>query len=82
MQLKIYFKLREWMARVCKKLQIKLKLTKPCFIIIIIIIIIIGNEYSAGKEIGTLEQLNATAIKKSQFVIGKLFRFGLLEWVY
>jgi hypothetical protein len=80
MQLKMYFKLREWMARVCKKLQIKLKLTKPCFIIIIIIII--GNEYSAGKEIGTLEQLNATAIKKSQFVIGKLFRFGLLEWVY
>jgi hypothetical protein len=78
MQLKMYFKLREWMARVCKKLQIKLKLTKPCFIIIIII----GNEYSAGKEIGTLEQLNATAIKKSQFVIGKLFRFGLLEWVY
>ena len=30
------------------------------------------------KEMGTLEQINVTPIKKHQFIIGKLFPFGVL----
>src|SRR5690554_7860693 len=30
------------------------------------------------KEIGTIEQINVTPIKKSQFIIGKLFPFWLI----
>jgi ABC-2 type transport system permease protein len=33
------------------------------------------------KEIGTLEQINATPIKKHQFIIGKLFPFWILGLV-
>jgi ABC-2 type transport system permease protein len=29
------------------------------------------------KEIGTLEQINVTPIKKHQFIIGKLFVLGI-----
>jgi ABC-2 type transport system permease protein len=33
------------------------------------------------KEIGTLEQINVTPIRKSQFIIGKLFPFSILGLV-
>ena len=32
------------------------------------------------KEVGTLEQINVTPIKKHQFIIGKLFPFGFWAW--
>ncbi|HBY66748.1 MAG TPA: ABC transporter permease, partial [Flavobacteriaceae bacterium] len=37
-----------------------------------------GMNIVREKEIGTLEQINVTAIKKSQFIIGKLFPFWIL----
>ena len=33
------------------------------------------------KELGTLEQINVTPIKKHQFIIGKLFPFWILGLV-
>lgn len=37
-----------------------------------------GMNIVREKEIGTLEQINVTPIKKSQFIIGKLFPFWVL----
>lgn len=37
-----------------------------------------GMNIVREKEIGTLEQINVTPIKKSQFIIGKLFPFWIL----
>ncbi|MGC1631473.1 MAG: ABC transporter permease [Gelidibacter sp.] len=37
-----------------------------------------GMNIVREKEIGTLEQINVTPIKKSQFIIGKLFPFWLI----
>lgn len=44
-----------------------------------------GMNIAREKEIGTIEQLNVTPIKKYQFIIGKLFPFwiiGLLELTF
>ncbi len=40
-----------------------------------------GMNIVREKEIGTLEQMNVTPIKKSQFIIGKLFPFWVLGMV-
>jgi len=40
-----------------------------------------GMNIVREKEIGTLEQMNVTPIKKHQFIIGKLFPFWLLGMV-
>ena len=40
-----------------------------------------GMNIVREKEIGTLEQINVTPIKKSQFIIGKLFPFWVLGMV-
>jgi len=40
-----------------------------------------GMNIVREKEIGTLEQINVTPIKKSQFIIGKLFPFWILGLV-
>lgn len=40
-----------------------------------------GMNIVREKEIGTLEQINVTPIKKSQFIIGKLFPFLILGLV-
>ena len=40
-----------------------------------------GMNIVREKEIGTLEQINVTPIKKSQFIIGKLFPFWVLGLV-
>lgn len=40
-----------------------------------------GMNIVREKEIGTLEQINVTPIKKSQFIIGKLFPFWILGMV-
>ena len=40
-----------------------------------------GMNIVREKEIGTLEQINVTPIKKSQFIIGKLFPFWLIGMV-
>ena len=40
-----------------------------------------GMNIVREKEIGTLEQINVTPIKKYQFIIGKLFPFWLLGLV-
>ena len=37
-----------------------------------------GMNIVREKEIGTLEQINVTPIKKSQFIIGKLFPFWVI----
>jgi len=37
-----------------------------------------GMNIVREKEVGTLEQINVTPIKKSQFIIGKLFPFWLI----
>ncbi len=40
-----------------------------------------GMNIVREKEIGTLEQINVTPIRKSQFIIGKLFPFWILGMV-
>ncbi|WP_298265111.1 ABC transporter permease [uncultured Lutibacter sp.] len=40
-----------------------------------------GMNIVREKEIGTLEQMNVTPIKKSQFIIGKLFPFWIIGFV-
>ena len=40
-----------------------------------------GMNIVREKEIGTLEQINVTPIKKSQFIIGKLFPFWVIGMV-
>lgn len=40
-----------------------------------------GMNIVREKEIGTLEQINVTPIKKSQFIIGKLFPFWIIGLV-
>jgi ABC-2 type transport system permease protein len=40
-----------------------------------------GMNIVREKEIGTLEQINVTPIKKSQFIVGKLFPFWILGLV-
>src|SRR5690554_7077048 len=37
-----------------------------------------GMNIVREKEIGTLEQINVTPIRKSQFIIGKLFPFWII----
>jgi len=47
-------------------------------LVTMIILFLSGMNIVREKEIGTLEQINVTPIKKSQFIIGKLFPFWII----
>lgn len=47
-------------------------------LVTMIILFLSGMNIVREKEIGTLEQINVTPIKKSQFIIGKLFPFWVI----
>jgi ABC-2 type transport system permease protein len=56
----------------------------PGILVILVTMITIflsGMNIVREKEIGTLEQMNVTPIKKQQFIIGKLFPFWILGMV-
>jgi ABC-2 type transport system permease protein len=47
-------------------------------LVTMITLFLAGMNIVREKEIGTLEQINVTPIKKSQFIIGKLFPFWII----
>ena len=47
-------------------------------LVTMIVLFLSGMNIVREKEIGTLEQINVTPIKKSQFIIGKLFPFWVI----
>lgn len=47
-------------------------------LVTMIVLFLSGMNIVREKEIGTLEQINVTPIRKSQFIIGKLFPFWIL----
>lgn len=51
-------------------------------LITMIILFLSSMNIVREKEIGTLEQINVTPIKKYQFIIGKLFPFWVLGFVF
>ncbi len=56
----------------------------PGILVILVTMIVLflsGMNIVREKEIGTLEQMNVTPIKKHQFIIGKLFPFWVLGMV-
>lgn len=53
----------------------------PC--ILVMLVMMIGSSFAANnivreKEMGTIEQINVSPIKKSQFILGKLIPFWML----
>ncbi|MDV7186742.1 ABC transporter permease [Lutibacter sp. TH_r2] len=50
-------------------------------LVTMIILFLSGMNIVREKEIGTLEQINVTPIRKSQFIIGKLFPFWVIGLV-
>jgi ABC-2 type transport system permease protein len=55
--------------------------------ILVILLTMVGSNLAAinivkEKEIGTIEQINVTPIKKFHFILGKLLPFWIWDWSY